>query len=448
MRVQDNCTNAVEWVVRGTLRPTDDELTVLRKTLVAPLSLLLLFVTVLLSIMNRENLTRPISPYVFTLAFTTGTFCYVMLFQSMRYSEFTVVLIGYTFIVMMWDLEAINAADFRCWPMFVLIVDLMLVSKVPDKHTVVYLGVISLWLILVAVEDMTRFGLYDLFATEYIYEQRIKSVMCDKPPCARSLERSISTLFSSVTVFMVDFLITRDFSKTVRAEKHRMQAAVDTADKVARALGDFDLDGAADVLDENEQLPERLSEAFLNILFNLKAYRPFLPDALFEELRSRRTVCQPDSPSALAVRVPPGSNTGKACLVFTDIVKSTATWEACPEGMKKGLKLHNEIIRQCILQYSGYEVKTIGDAFMVAFETVSSALNFGLDVQERLLDAPWPPALYDLPQCSKDVDGIWAGIRVRIGVHQGDVELETNGITGAQVVYLRATCSRYSCTSV
>eukprot|EP00659_Diplonema_papillatum_P004005 gene4005-6212_t len=237
MRVQDNCTNAVEWVVRGTLRPTDDELTVLRKTLVAPLSLLLLFVTVLLSIMNRENLTRPISPYVFTLAFTTGTFCYVMLFQSM----------------------------------------------------LVYLGVISLWLILVAVEDMTRFGLYDLFATEYIYEQRIKSVMCDKPPCARSLERSISTLFSSVTVFMVDFLITRDFSKTVRAEKHRMQAAVDTADKVARALGDFDLDGAADVLDENEQLPERLSEAFLNILFNLKAYRPFLPDALFEELRSRRT---------------------------------------------------------------------------------------------------------------------------------------------------------------
>ena len=58
-------------------------------------------------------------------------------------------------------------------------------------------------------------------------------------------------------------------------------------------------------------------------------------------------------------------------LMFTDIQDSTSLWESLQSRMDPMINLHHEIIRRVISKNEGYEVKTIGDAFMVAFKVVT-----------------------------------------------------------------------------
>ncbi|CAG8627468.1 7296_t:CDS:2, partial [Cetraspora pellucida] len=86
---------------------------------------------------------------------------------------------------------------------------------------------------------------------------------------------------------------------------------------------------------------------------------------------------------------------GQVALVFTDIKNSTFLWETKPEAMRSAIKSHNKIMRRCLRKIGGYEVKTEGDAFMVSFPTVASALLWCLTVQIELLKAHWPQEIID-----------------------------------------------------
>eukprot|EP01063_Lacrimia_lanifica_P015983 TRINITY_DN2261_c0_g2_i1.p1 TRINITY_DN2261_c0_g2~~TRINITY_DN2261_c0_g2_i1.p1 ORF type:complete len:2037 (+),score=720.96 TRINITY_DN2261_c0_g2_i1:117-6227(+) len=159
--------------------------------------------------------------------------------------------------------------------------------------------------------------------------------------------------------------------------------------------------------------------AMAKMLRNLEAFRPYLPDSLFED-----SAFIPKGKRETA----PGLSTGVVCLVFTDIVSSTAIWEACESGMKEGLKIHNDIMRKCIQKYNGYEVKTVGDCFMVAFHTAQDACNFGLAAHMELHQAEWPENLQKVPQVKPDLTKDLRGIRVRIGINFGDAECEFNPV--------------------
>ena len=65
---------------------------------------------------------------------------------------------------------------------------------------------------------------------------------------------------------------------------------------------------------------------------------------------------------------------GTVCLVFTDVESSTSIWENKPEAMAFALSLHDAMFRRLIQKHRGYEVKTEGDAFMIAFASVVDAL--------------------------------------------------------------------------
>eukprot|EP00662_Eupelagonemidae_sp_cell21_P058173 gene58173-biopygen59938 len=67
-------------------------------------------------------------------------------------------------------------------------------------------------------------------------------------------------------------------------------------------------------------------------------------------------------------------------------------WETNPDAMEHSLDLHNSVIRQEVCNHAGYEVKTIGDSFMVSFADAVDAVLFGTIVQESLVDVPWPDA--------------------------------------------------------
>ncbi|KXZ56419.1 hypothetical protein GPECTOR_1g373 [Gonium pectorale] len=81
-------------------------------------------------------------------------------------------------------------------------------------------------------------------------------------------------------------------------------------------------------------------------------------------------------------------------LAVTDIQDSTLLWESLPpEVMDSALKIHHKIIRELLRAHRGYESATEGDSFIVAFHRPVDAVLFAVEIQQALLDAPWPSAL-------------------------------------------------------
>ena len=80
-------------------------------------------------------------------------------------------------------------------------------------------------------------------------------------------------------------------------------------------------------------------------------------------------------------------------------------WERFKSSFKNLLDLHNQIVREVIQKHDGYEVKTENDAFMVAFNHAKDAVNFCLNTQIALHEAPWPEELLK-PEELKDIAGV------------------------------------------
>ena len=139
----------------------------------------------------------------------------------------------------------------------------------------------------------------------------------------------------------------------------------------------------------------------------------------------------PDTSSSSQERAPPDD--GALAIVFTDIKDSTALWEASSPAMQTALQLHDDIIRRTILAHGGYEVKAIGDAFMVAFASATAALGWCLVAQRELLDADWPKETLEHPSgrevCDKFGNVVFRGLSVRMGVHWGDPIRKPNAVT-------------------
>ena len=85
---------------------------------------------------------------------------------------------------------------------------------------------------------------------------------------------------------------------------------------------------------------------------------------------------------------------GHVTLVFTDIRNSTLLWES-NRGMQSAMRIHNHLLRRHLRTIGGYEVKTEGDAFMVSFQTVTSALLWCFTIQLQLLNQDWPKEILE-----------------------------------------------------
>jgi class 3 adenylate cyclase len=122
---------------------------------------------------------------------------------------------------------------------------------------------------------------------------------------------------------------------------------------------------------------------------------------------------------AEAARVEPrfmrwaGSDRLLLSLVFTDIVGSTALNEAIKdERMNAVRRAHFARSRKLIGDCAGCEIKTIGDAFLVAFRSTDKALDYALGLHSE----PGAPEL-----------------RVRAGIHIGSVSPDEGDVFGRTV---------------
>lgn len=125
--------------------------------------------------------------------------------------------------------------------------------------------------------------------------------------------------------------------------------------------------------------------------------------------------------------------TGDVSLVFTDIKNSTWLWETFPIAMRTAIKMHNDLMRRNLRIIGGYEVKTEGDAFMVAFPTVTSALLWCFTMQTQLLEVPWPQEILNCANgqevCDEEGNIIFRGLSVRMGIHRGFPVYEVDPVT-------------------
>ena len=126
---------------------------------------------------------------------------------------------------------------------------------------------------------------------------------------------------------------------------------------------------------------------------------------------------------------------GHVALVFTDIKNSTFLWETLPKAMQAGIKIHNKIMRRFLRSIGGYEVKTEGDAFMVAFPAVSSALLWCLTCQLQLLKVDWPEEILNCDDGKEihwvegDQELLFRGLSVRMGIHYGAPVCEVDPVS-------------------
>mmetsp|Transcript_2337 Transcript_2337/g.4736 ORF Transcript_2337/g.4736 Transcript_2337/m.4736 type:complete len:978 (+) Transcript_2337:106-3039(+) len=104
-------------------------------------------------------------------------------------------------------------------------------------------------------------------------------------------------------------------------------------------------------------------------------------------------------------------------LAFTDIESSTQLWRRDALAMSQSLEVHNKIIRRNIQKHGGYEVKTVGDAFMIATKTPEQMIRIAVETQRDFRDYPsWPE-----PEKVK--------IKIRFGIHVGAPEVVYDEVT-------------------
>lgn len=107
--------------------------------------------------------------------------------------------------------------------------------------------------------------------------------------------------------------------------------------------------------------------------------------------------------------------------MLTDIVGYTSMTQKNESLALQLLQTHNELLRQSFPKYLGREIKTIGDAFLVEFESVVSAFSCAVEIQESL------------DRYNKTIPSNDMRIRIRIGLHRGDVVHQEGDVFGDAV---------------
>lgn len=101
-------------------------------------------------------------------------------------------------------------------------------------------------------------------------------------------------------------------------------------------------------------------------------------------------------------------------IMFTDMKGfTTRTSLESREEIQSLLELQDEIVRPILARYGGEVVKTIGDAYLVIFDSPTNAVLCGVKVQEAV------------KECGK--------FELRIAINQGEVNVRDNDVFGEPV---------------
>jgi class 3 adenylate cyclase len=187
------------------------------------------------------------------------------------------------------------------------------------------------------------------------------------------------------------------FSRAEPADREKAMGLIDDGLELARGVG---------MRGEAERLTQLRQEH--------QEQRAMLGWSALESVAQSVELVRPD---LRAVAAPDGTVT----IMFSDIEGSTVLTEQL--GDERWLMLlhrHNAVIRRHLAAHRGFEVKSQGDGFMVAFDSARSAMRCAIAIQRDF-------AAY------RDQSGNQV-LRVRIGLHTGEVIREQEDFFGHAVV--------------
>jgi TolB-like protein/class 3 adenylate cyclase/Tfp pilus assembly protein PilF len=104
-------------------------------------------------------------------------------------------------------------------------------------------------------------------------------------------------------------------------------------------------------------------------------------------------------------------------IMFTDLCGYSASMQRNEAQALEMLKVHWALLRPVFARFNGREIKTIGDAFLIEFPSTLQAVHAGLAMQAALIE-------------HNQTEEEEKKIKIRIGIHMGDVERVGNDVFG------------------
>ncbi|MGD0588665.1 MAG: adenylate/guanylate cyclase domain-containing protein [Thermoplasmata archaeon] len=108
-----------------------------------------------------------------------------------------------------------------------------------------------------------------------------------------------------------------------------------------------------------------------------------------------------------------------AAVMFTDTVGFTASTQANEGRTLELLRQQAELLRQLLALHQGREIKSTGDGFLVEFDSALKAVQCAVNIQRRIHE--------------RNSEVAQTPIRIRIGVHLGDIVQNGDDILGDAV---------------
>ena len=121
-------------------------------------------------------------------------------------------------------------------------------------------------------------------------------------------------------------------------------------------------------------------------------------------------------------------------VMFTDMVDSTAMTSRL--GDARGVEMvraHDSIVRRCLKDVGGWEVKHTGDGIMASFDDIDSAVESACCIQRALVT-------FNRSNAER--------LQVRIGIHAGEPIEDSNDLFGATVQTAARICAEAAGESV
>ena len=113
-----------------------------------------------------------------------------------------------------------------------------------------------------------------------------------------------------------------------------------------------------------------------------------------------------------------------AAIMFTDIVGYSKLIQKDEDKALNILDEHNAIVRPILSQFNGVEIKTIGDAFLIQFDSTLHALNCAVEIQKQMIS-------------HNSVQSADKRFKIRIGIHLGDIIFKDNDVKRVSIVKSR-----------